>query len=720
MMSATSAFENVKYYCDGNVVLGTITLSVPNATSPYQYSINNGAWVNFNGPDTLIKDMNVGIYDIEIRNASCSFVFDPITIGRDTVPLVSIGTMHVGVHPTCGLANGSIILYIEGGSGSYQYRIISSSGAGALINYTDSVISPLSAGTYQIEVRDANQDCPLATSAPVTLYNSDSRFRIVVTSTNASTCSSADGTLSIQAFGGRMPYSYTLNGVPVTVTNGTITGLVAGEYEVEATDADNCNTSSGKVRIDANVSNFAIKLLDVIGTPCDASTGLVRFEVTGTPPYYYQLNGRPEVLVTSVSETVELSDLPAGSHWLQVYGDCGQDTLRFSVPSESGLSAMAVVENVSESFNGLVVYGSVELTITGGTPPYSYTINGGNRWYPITNSPHTISGLTEGSYKIVIKDAMDCIYEVNVRIIREIEISKLIDCEAMVDKFAEEDEYNACHYTHAGTSWDAVLVNPNQTLDSVQYFINGILVSSGLNATLDGAVFPIGISEVIVVAFLEDMTDTCEFKVTVERVCPPDVDDNEGNNYTVTKLAGLCWTSNLKATKYSDGTPIEWAKPYASTLYPDTDANAATFGLLYTWYSAVGVPEGSSVTPSVDMYGNIQGICPEGWHIPLQAEWALLSVFAAEDLKSDSLWLEPNNNTNLTGFNSLPAGMYDGSVDRFKDLFGFTAYWSGDLYSDDLHIYYFYVTYYCDIILESIMDKANGLSVRCVLDEYCK
>ena len=192
--------------------------------------------------------------------------------------------------------------------------------------------------------------------------------------------------------------------------------------------------------------------------------------------------------------------------------------------------------------------------------------------------------------------------------------------------------------------------------------------------------------------------------------CPATISDSEGHVYKVTKLAGLCWTSNLRATVYDDGiTPIAWAKPYYSAFYPDTAANVEIFGLLYTWYSAVGLPEGSAQTLS----GLVQGICPKGWHIPSQEEWNRLNEFSAEELKSADYWFIPG--TDRYGFDSRPAGWYNGATNRFEELYGFTGYWS--ILSDNNQAHYFSFTYYCDGIIEEVKYKQDGLSVRCVMDE---
>jgi uncharacterized protein (TIGR02145 family) len=63
--------------------------------------------------------------------------------------------------------------------------------------------------------------------------------------------------------------------------------------------------------------------------------------------------------------------------------------------------------------------------------------------------------------------------------------------------------------------------------------------------------------------------------------------------------------------------------------------------------------------------GNVQGICPAGWHLPTDAEWTILTNFLGGESCAGGLmkeggtthWASPNTSaTNLTGFTALPGG----------------------------------------------------------------
>jgi len=197
-------------------------------------------------------------------------------------------------------------------------------------------------------------------------------------------------------------------------------------------------------------------------------------------------------------------------------------------------------------------------------------------------------------------------------------------------------------------------------------------------------------------------------KIILKDPCPPNITDEEGNVYKVTSLAGLCWTENLRTTIYPATTDtVPFAKPYTCSGCPsqlDT-----IFGLLYTWYSAVGKPEGSTEP----LTGIVQGICPDGWYIPSQAEWNLLEQYDANMLRSTDYWLDPpGSGTDDYDFDARPAGLYN---NRFENLYGFAGWWASDVSLTSTIANYFSITYYCDKLEPNVTSKNNALSVRCVI-----
>lgn len=99
------------------------------------------------------------------------------------------------------------------------------------------------------------------------------------------------------------------------------------------------------------------------------------------------------------------------------------------------------------------------------------------------------------------------------------------------------------------------------------------------------------------------------------------VKDYDGNVYQTVKLGEQCWMAqNLRVTHYADGTPLKFAPSDASApcyFIPGNGAdNVTRMGLLYTWYTAL-----NSTTPTENVPSGVQGVCPDGWHLPSNFEW---------------------------------------------------------------------------------------------------
>ena len=103
------------------------------------------------------------------------------------------------------------------------------------------------------------------------------------------------------------------------------------------------------------------------------------------------------------------------------------------------------------------------------------------------------------------------------------------------------------------------------------------------------------------------------------------------------------------------------------SCYNDDAANCVTYGGLYTWAEAMKLSSSCNTTTCAGLIdATHQGICPDGWHIPKQADFnALLaevgvSSIAGLYLKSKTGWNTSKNGTDQYGFTALPGGFYSG------------------------------------------------------------
>jgi len=189
------------------------------------------------------------------------------------------------------------------------------------------------------------------------------------------------------------------------------------------------------------------------------------------------------------------------------------------------------------------------------------------------------------------------------------------------------------------------------------------------------------------------------------------LDDRDGQTYKTVKIGDQWWMAeNLNFVADS------------SFCYKNEETNCAKYGRLYRWAAAVGKSEsecGYGKTCSLPS-GNIQGVCPSGWHLPTQTEWNTLfasvggSSTAGTKLKSTSGWNSSGNGTDAFGFSALPAGLRD-----YYGYFYFEGYyaffWSSTEDSSN-YAYYIYLYYDIDSAYLGNNDKCDGFSVRCIQD----
>lgn len=207
--------------------------------------------------------------------------------------------------------------------------------------------------------------------------------------------------------------------------------------------------------------------------------------------------------------------------------------------------------------------------------------------------------------------------------------------------------------------------------------------------------------------------------------------DYDGHLYETVVIGTQCWMrDNLRTTHYADGVAI----PTNSYYNPGaSEAETQTFGLLYTWNVAArgNTASGSDANPS-----GVQGVCPDGWHLPSSAEFTQMTDFLAHDnenccdgnttyvakaLASNEYWQTSTTNcavgndllaNNKSLFNAQPAGYYDGN---FIGLYSHSYFWTSSKsgnYANYRRLMYSGRTFYSS----DYTYLYRGYSVRCVKD----
>ena len=215
------------------------------------------------------------------------------------------------------------------------------------------------------------------------------------------------------------------------------------------------------------------------------------------------------------------------------------------------------------------------------------------------------------------------------------------------------------------------------------------------------------------------------------------VKDIDGNVYKTVKIGKQVWMAeNLRTTRYANGMSIPMGSTTSTTTAyrynPNDNAdNVRDYGYLYNWPAVMHGTQSSNSNPS-----GVQGICPDGWYVPSDAEWTQLTNYVssqtqyqcngsseniAKALASTTGWSSSSNTcavgnnpsaNNSTVFSALPAGGYYGGYDDFGYLGDF---WSATEYNGDgaytRGLFYDYAG-----VLRDYSYRLYGFSVRCLRD----
>ena len=290
----------------------------------------------------------------------------------------------------------------------------------------------------------------------------------------------------------------------------------------------------------------------------------------------------------------------------------------------------------------------------------------------------------------------------------------------------------------AGTIGESIGINAHFWCNAFNYAFRRSIV---YNNVYPRALYTTKISAYSVRCIRDSVADPIPIQA-----CPttPTVTDIDGNVYNTVKIGSQCWMrESLRTTRAANGTLIplaqydEWGEmPYSTTApyryEPNNEYNnVADYGYLYNWPAT-----SLGGTSNNDNQNSMQGICPNGWHIPNDSEWNELESFLydysgyvctesttnsiAKALASNSGWNSSTtpcaigndtSSNNLSGFSALPAGLR--YSDRFSDFSESAFFWgSSNNYSSGTIMINLR---HWDYSIEQYSGYLNyGISVRCV------
>ena len=306
-----------------------------------------------------------------------------------------------------GASNGSLTVTQSSGTPGYQYSI----DAGATWQNSPT-FNGLSAGNYTITIEDATP-CQATVSTTIT---EPTALTVTLDNSIDVSCNGAnDGTISVVASNGTPSYEFSIDGGLFFQNSGTFTGLSPGtNYNITVQDVNFCTVTIGPFTI----NEPALIIADLISEADQClSVNSFDFDATGStdPQSISTSPNLPQYIWDFGDGNTACGGFCAGLNAdakTHVYTTAGTYTVTVTVTDGTCSDVASIIINVNDEPTGSVVAsnvncngicdGSLDLTVSNGTAPYSYIWDNG------AGNTEDPNSLCANTYNVTITDDNGC------------------------------------------------------------------------------------------------------------------------------------------------------------------------------------------------------------------------------------------------------------------------------------------------------------------------
>jgi gliding motility-associated-like protein len=386
-VTATSTNATCSNICNGTA-LATPTGGCLNPPCSYSWLDSAGTPIGQNTQNA--SNLCSGNYRVQVTNGTgcTSFANATVIVPNPIIPSATASPNTCG-----GSCNGSITASGSGGNPPYAYQWYDNAN-NPIAGQTSAVTNNRCAGNYSVRLTD-QQGCIVSATATV-LSNP-----LVSNATATSVLCNGDcnGMISMATSGGSTPYAYVVkNAGGTTVYSGSsaiIANLCAGNYNVIVNDAGSCSLT---IPVTISQPSVVNPVPSTVMPACFGNcNGTISVAVNGgTAPYTYEWRSNSTLIGTNTS----VSNRCAGAYTVKVFdaNNCVTPFIPVVLNQPARLSdTMLIIDPYCTGGQG-----SIDLTVAGGTSPYSYSWNNG------AYTTQDLSGLSSGTYTVIVTDAHSC------------------------------------------------------------------------------------------------------------------------------------------------------------------------------------------------------------------------------------------------------------------------------------------------------------------------
>ncbi|RZS93569.1 SprB repeat-containing protein [Aquimarina brevivitae] len=356
---------------------GSINISPSGGTSSYQYSWSTGQ------TSQNITGLSAGNYNVTITDAKGCTISRSYTV---TQPPLLVNSITVLNTIDCfGDGDGSLRADPSGGAPGYAYQWTKNGSSYA----TTRTVSNLQPGNYVVRITDSKGN---TTSSNYNLTQ-PSGLAVAGNVTNLTGFGLSNGAINITPSGGTTPYRYAWSNGS---TSQDISNIAAGTYSVIITDAKGCALSRSYTVTQPSLLQASLTQLNALDCFGDTNGSLRANGSGGVGAYTYAWTKNGNSYATAST----ISNLSVGNYRVTVRDQNGNvAAASFNLTQPTQLAVSAAITNVS-GFG--LSNGSINITPSGGTAPYSYSWSNGATSQDLNN-------IRSGTYTVTITDAKACV-----------------------------------------------------------------------------------------------------------------------------------------------------------------------------------------------------------------------------------------------------------------------------------------------------------------------
>jgi len=418
---------------DAQIQVG-VTLNPISGTPNLQYTINgiNVAFTDTNNTG-LFTGLGAGDYSITITNldANPNCIIETVHTIEEPLEMDVVATKLTDEE--ClnnGVDDGSFSIAISDYIGAYSYQVFDSNnnpvaGQSGIGNTTTALppFTNLPGGTYYVVITQTQAPFCIENSNIITILAPDAPISANISEEASVSCTNDQGRLLVSAVGGQGPYTIALDNTTTgqsylqnNVSSFVFTNLSGGAFNITITDAFGCVLTDNTILVRPDNINATITASTLVcfGDNTAAVTAAVAARNVAAV-YEYQLNiysdlsgsVAPQISSRQASDTFD--GLLAGFYSITVTDNfgCSFETAILQIIDPTEVSAQLV--RVSPLT--CTTQAELELSATGGTAPYSYSVDGIN-FFPMNETngadTHLFTNIGAGTYSYFVQDAFNC------------------------------------------------------------------------------------------------------------------------------------------------------------------------------------------------------------------------------------------------------------------------------------------------------------------------